>query len=135
MAWYRAVPVKTFKQIYCEEHRCQPPAFFQKIFWRCLPPLAIPFVPFVGGMQSGYFDADRELIRAVGTATSMAEVRDEIRDYFSHPQNRGWLRRVWNIRVSTHRLKRLARLYLQDPGVASSRRVEAESRRESNSRP
>jgi len=66
-------------------------------------------------MESDYFNADRELIRGAGSAVTMAQVKEEIRDYFLTAHNGGWLRRIWSVRVSTNRLRRLARIYLPDP--------------------
>ena len=111
--------VKTFERIYCEESRCDAAQFRRKIFWLTLPPHALPFVPLLGGFNSRYFTADRDLLSGVSRAVTVNQVREEIRDYFADSQNRGWLRTVAHIRISSHRLKRLAKEYLPDPGSNS----------------
>ena len=116
--------MKTFEEAFCKEHRCDPERFRRKVFWRTLPRHAWPFVPFLGGFNSRFFTADRELLSGVSRAENMNRVRDEILDYFMDSQNRGWLHNVANIRVSTHRLKRLAKEYLPDPGSNPSRVVQ-----------
>jgi hypothetical protein len=109
--------VKSFQDLFCEEHRCKEDEFSGKVFWRALYPHAWPFVPFLGGCRSDYFAADRELISGAGRATTMIQLRTEIADFVMDANNRGWLRQRARVRVSTTRLKRLARRYL--PGEDS----------------
>ncbi len=42
----------------------------------------------------------------------MDELRNAIDEFWDHPANRGWLRRVAGFRVSTRRLRRIASEYL-----------------------
>jgi hypothetical protein len=106
--------VKSFQEHFCVEHNCSAEEFLGKVFWLCLNRHAVPFVPFLGGFRSGYFEADRELISSAGRSVNFDQVRGEIRDFFMDPNNRGWLRKRFNMRLSTTRLKRLARRYLPD---------------------
>jgi len=106
--------MKSFQELFCVEHGCSSEDFTEKVFWECLNRHAIPFVPFLGGFWSGYFAADRELISCAGRAVNLGQVRVEIGDFFMDPNNRGWLRKRFQIRLSTTRLKRLARRYLTD---------------------
>jgi len=73
------------------------------------------------GFNSRHFTADRELLSGVRRAVNMGQVKEEIRDYLMDPDNRGWLRKVANIRISSQRLKRLAKRYLPEPGSNPSR--------------
>jgi hypothetical protein len=116
--------VKTFEEAFCEEHRCDRARFLRKVFWQTLPWRAVLFAPFLGGFNSRYFAADRELVYGVSRAVYMGQVREEIRDYFSNSQNRGWLRTVANVRISSQRLKRLAKQHLPERESNPSRVVQ-----------
>ena len=109
--------LKSFQELFCGEQQCPEGKFARKVFWRALYPHAWPFVPFLGGFRSDYFAADRELISGAGRATTMIQLRVEIADFVMDANNRGWLRQRFHVRISTTRLKRLARRYL--PGEDS----------------
>lgn len=106
--------MSTFRDRFCEQHRCSPDAFLQKVFWASLYPHAVPFAAIILLLNREFFSADRALLLAVADATTMRRVRDEVRDYFWDSTNRGWLRRSANIRVSGQRLKNLARRHLPE---------------------
>ena len=108
---------KSFQELFCEAQRCTEGEFARKVFWRALYPHAWPLVPLLGGFRSDYFVADRELLTGAGRATTMDQLRTEIVDYVMDANNRGWLRQRVRVRVSTTRLRRLARQYL--PGSDS----------------
>lgn len=110
--------MKTFQDVFCEKHRCDPERFRRKVFWQTLHPHAVLVAPFLGGFNARLFAADRELLQGVSRAKNMNRVRDEIVDYFLDSQNQGWLHNVANIRISTHRLKNLAKQYLPNPSGA-----------------
>lgn len=106
--------MSSFRDRFCEQCRCSPDAFVQKVFWATLYPHAMPLAALILLFNREFFSADRALILGVAEATSMKRVRDEVRDYFWDSMNRGWLRRRANIRVSGQRLKNLARRYLPE---------------------
>lgn len=114
----------TFLERYCAATGCPPAQFRRRIFWRCLHPLARPFVPLLGGMNSEYFSADRDLIADAARATTLEQLRDDIRDYLHDPRNQLWLRGTLQLRFSTSRLRALARAYLP---AAAQPRVEESS--------
>jgi hypothetical protein len=111
--------MRTFQQIYCDRHRCSPADYHRRLFWQCLYPHAVPFAWLLRVLRPRYFVADDALIRLVADAVTMRVVREEVRDYFWDSNNRGWLRRVANLRVSGQRLKNVARAYLpeSEPGL------------------
>jgi len=112
--------MKSFQELYCAENQCDAEQFLRRVFWQCVRRHAIPFVPFFGGVRSEYFAVDRDLIAGAGQATSVADLKGEIIDHLMDSRNTGWLRRHANIRVSTSRLRRLARRYLSaDEGRSS----------------
>lgn len=101
----------TLAEWYALQTRCSPVAFRFRLFWQTLYPQAKFVAPFLGGIRSKYFAPERELLDAVGRVKTQRQLAEEIRDYFSHPWNVGWWRKVARIRISTHRLRRVTRLY------------------------
>lgn len=79
------------------------------MFRHCLPLYVRPLAACLGGLAGDFFEADRELILGVGRATNMDGVRDEISNFFLHPANKRWLRAAGGVRISTKRLKSIAR--------------------------
>ena len=106
--------MRTFRELYCEKHRCTEQQFVRQLFWKALYPHALPFAPLLLLIRGDYFIADRSLIASVANAVTMHRVREEVRDYFWDSNNRGWLRRVANIRISGQRVKDIARNYLPE---------------------
>lgn len=100
----------SFADRFCEDRRCRLDEFVPMVLRLCLPRRALPAFWLMG--RSKFFDADRELIRAVAGAVAMDQVRNATDDYWSHPANRTWLRRWVGLRLSTLRLRRLAGQYL-----------------------
>ena len=114
----------TFREAYCAKHGCSPEQFANRVFWHALYPHAVPVAPLLIWLNYDYFSPDRSLIANAADATSVARVREEVRDYFWDSSNRGWLRRSARVRVSGERLKNLSRRYLPErapsPGSAAS---------------
>ena len=80
------------------------------MFWHALYRRALPFAPVL--LMGDHFLADEELIERCARVSSIAELDDEIESHRMRPLSRGWLRKRLGIRVSTQRLRRLARQYL-----------------------
>lgn len=108
--------MKSFRERFCEENRCDAQRYVGKVFWRCLHRHALLLVPLLGGPRSGYFAPDMELIAGVGRALSMKQVADEVQHFAMAPGNRGWLRRKANVRVSGKKLMLLAGKYFRSTG-------------------
>jgi hypothetical protein len=96
------------------EEKCPAEQFVSRIFWRTLYPHARVVAPFILLFQRSFFEADRSLISAAGDACDMKRIREDVRDFFWDSNNRGWVRRRINIRVSGQKLKDLAREYLPE---------------------
>ena len=105
----------TFENAFCAARRCAPNEFGRKLFWACLYPHAWPIAVIAGGFASNLFSADRELLNRVAGARTVPEVREEITDYFLEAG--GSLRHRLRLRISTTRLKQLAKQHL--PGADS----------------
>jgi len=99
-----------FSRRFCADRGCAEGEFVPAVMRICISPRARPGLALLG--RSNLFAADRELVEAVAYALSMAEVRHAIDDYWSHPANRSWLRRMLGLRISTLRLRRLASDYV-----------------------
>jgi hypothetical protein len=99
---------KTIEELYCASHKATREQFRKRTFWKCLRRRAIPLAPAILVLDRGYFAPDREMIAYVGMATTMAQVQDELRDYFLDSQNRRWLREHLKVRVSSRRVLRFA---------------------------
>lgn len=110
--------MRTFQQLYCAKHRCTVQQFQRRLFWQGLYPHARLLAGPIRLLHRRFFTADEALVRLVAEATTMRSVREEVRDYFWDSNNRGWLRRVANIRVSGQRVKNLARRYLPESDAA-----------------
>ena len=100
----------TWQEVYCARYDRTPAQFRGGVFWRTLHRHALPVAPLL--LLTGHFDADRQLIANCARARSMRQIREEIEDHRYHPVNRGWLRRQLALRVSTQRLREMAREYL-----------------------
>ena len=109
--------MKTWEEHYCDRHRCTPRQFRRRVFWSALHRHALPLAPLL--LLSDHFAADRDLIFACGRARSMRDLGDDLAAHRYHPHNTGWLRQRLALRLSTHRLRRLARGYL--PGYSLPR--------------
>lgn len=102
----------TFREKYCAASGCRPEEFPCRLFWRCLHRHAVPLVPLITALHPDYFSPDRELISLVARTRTMKELNEEIRDFMNDTRNHRWWRMRVHVRVSTQRLRRVARPYL-----------------------
>lgn len=71
-------------------------------------------MPFLSALQSDYFAPDRDLILNASRARSMRELDEDIRDYMQDSRNHRWWRMRAHVRLSTQRLRGLARRYFAE---------------------
>ena len=102
--------MRTFEESYCDRHRCTPAQFRRWVFWSTLHRHALPIAPLL--LIGDHFSADFGLISSCGRAQTQQHIVEEMEDHRYHPLNTGWLRLGLGLRVSTHRLRKLAREYL-----------------------
>ena len=98
--------MKTFRELYCERRRLDPSQFEEEVLHRSLYPHARLVSWPLRCLNRNYFGADRDFIRGVGGLTCRLDFRSEMSEYFYHPGNRGFLRRVLRLRVSAGQLRR-----------------------------
>lgn len=111
--------VNTFRERYCFACDCRSDHFGREIFRRCLHPHAWLAVPALMLLQPEFFAADRELIARVACARILGDINEEIRDYAHDLRNCNWWRGQAQLRLSTRRLRALARAHL--PTMAAER--------------
>jgi hypothetical protein len=108
--------MKTFQEIYCHSHRCEPQDFNRRVFWRCLYPQAFVIAPLMQLTNSRCFELERELIERVGSVFSRSELDAELK-HFNSRRQLSWLQRRAGIRISTRRLSQLGQTYLTDAQI------------------
>jgi len=96
--------VKTFREIYCERHGIPLQQFERSLLWRALHRQACPFY-WLLWLNRDYSSPDFEFIRGVGELRSRRGFRNEAAEFHYHPKNRGMLRTLLRLRVSSHRLQ------------------------------
>jgi len=98
----------TFAEKFCARHGVTPEKYEEVVLKRSLYPAARLLLPVLV-LKANYLAADREFIRGVGRLTRSSGFDSEALDYLDHPNNRGFLRRVFKLRVSGRRLRRMVR--------------------------
>ncbi|WP_438483351.1 hypothetical protein [Oleiharenicola lentus] len=98
--------MKTFRQLYCEREKIDPAQFDETVFRRSLYPQAWLARGLLRLWNSDYFLPDYDFVNGVGGLAFHSDFRTELSEYYYHPRNRGFLRRVLRLRVSAERLRR-----------------------------
>lgn len=96
--------MKTFRELYCEQRQIASDRYETDLVRRCLHWRARPFY-WLLGMNREYTSPDFDFVRSVGELHSRRQFRDEAAEYFYHPGNGGFFRRVLRLRVSSRRLQ------------------------------
>jgi hypothetical protein len=109
----------TFSEKFCAQNRISPDKFCETVLWLSLPPSA-KAVRWVLLLIPDYFAPDRELINSVGRLKHMEGFDAEVMDFMYDPNNRGFLRRGLNLRVSSRRLHSLVRATFRHEVPATS---------------
>lgn len=115
-----------FAGLYCEKHGIHPSAFTQHVFRRTLYPHARLIAWFIQRVSDDYFMPDLDFVHDVGQITKYREFTAAGMEYGYHPLNRGFLRRVLKIRISTELMQRLVR-ELIDPKPSPGRGIESDT--------
>ncbi|MFH1497481.1 MAG: hypothetical protein ABII82_06610 [Verrucomicrobiota bacterium] len=103
---------KNFQARYCREHDL-PPELYEKVVLRqSLYPHARWLAPLIRLLNPDHFAADLDFVRNVATLTRLRDYNVEVQEFVHHPANDGPLRRTFNLRVSTKRLRRLVKATL-----------------------
>ena len=107
--------MQTFAEKFCLENTIVPGRYRSEVLRRTLYPRAAHVTTLLA-LIPGYFEADYELIDAVGRFRDMKGFANEEADFNQHRGNRGFLRRTLHLRVSVRRLKGLVKATLDRAG-------------------
>ena len=99
--------LKTFRELYCEQHALPSERFEDVLTARAWYPHALPWRWLTGLVYREYYSPDREFVRAVGDLKSRRHFANEATDFHLHRDNRAFARRVLKARVSAERLRRI----------------------------
>lgn len=99
----------TFKTAYCTSLACPPEQFDQQVFRRILHRRILPAAVVLHAINPHFFQVDFELIRAAGEAADSRQLEEYLQEHRLDSRNLHWARRCAFLRVSTRRLRRLAR--------------------------
>lgn len=106
---------KTFAELYCEQHDLAREDFDKVVLHDSLYPTARLLQPFLTLLRPSFFSADLDLVRGTALLRRSRDFSAEIADFFYHPENRSVLRRVFKLRVSVSRLRRILYSTLEHP--------------------
>lgn len=107
--------LKNFRELYCAQHRIPLDRFERELVNRSLHLHAKP-VYWLLGLNRDYTSPDFEFVRGVGELRNRREFRNEAAEYHYHPHNRGLLRTVLKLRVSSHRLQKIFEDEIEEHG-------------------
>jgi hypothetical protein len=116
-AFVEKVNMATFAEKVCAKHGLCPEKYEKIVLRNSLYPAARLLRPVLV-LKANYFAADHEFIRRVGRLTRLGGFEAEVQDFLYDPNNRGFLRRVFKLRASARRLRRMVReLMEQRPSI------------------
>ena len=102
----------TLQDRYCAAHRCSAAQFQRRVFWRSLHRRAYPLAPIILLLNKSYFAPDLSFVEQVGQCAEMGKVWEQTRLYFASPLHKRWLRRRADVRISAHKVIKLAAEFL-----------------------
>ena len=94
--------MRTFADLFCEQHQLAPEEFTDAVFRRCLFRRAWVVAPVILLLNRDYFAEDFEFVARIGRVTTVAQLREKLKGFRLHPWHEPFLRRL-KIRVSGRR--------------------------------
>jgi hypothetical protein len=107
--------VKTFRELYCAQHSISHERYDGELVRRSLHLHALP-IYWLLGLNRDYTSPDYEFVRGVGELRNRRDFRNEAAEYHYHPHNRGLLRSLLKLRVSSQRLQRIFEREIEEHG-------------------
>ena len=104
--------MSTLNEQYVATHGEPGAGVGRHLFRACLHRRALMLAPLIAFCDSDYFAPDRELLERAAQVRSLRELDEEIADFRNDARNQTWWRKYGRVRVSTRRLRRLARRLL-----------------------
>lgn len=117
---------KTLAELYRARHGLNADECVESLLHASLYPHARLLARWLRLIRPRHFAADYEFVMSVGCLRRFRDFPVEADEFAQHPDNRGLLRRTLNLRVSTRRLRRLARQTLH-PELADGERPQDHS--------
>lgn len=105
----------SFADHYCALHGIRPDQFNLHLLKQALYPHARLVRPLLEFACPNYFAADNDFVCEIALLTRYHEFYDSSIEFVHHPENRGLMRRLFLIRVSTDRMRRIVRRTLRIP--------------------
>ena len=102
----------SLRSVYCARANCLREHFARSVFWASLPPNKKVVVMALQWAWPRWFKLDFELVEGVGKATSMQDFENEVVLHYGGIRERSWLRDRLKLRMSLHRLRKVAMTYL-----------------------
>jgi hypothetical protein len=100
---------QNFKSLFCERFDCSFETFETFLFWKSVPPGMRPVAFAISQLRPKFFYWDFDHIRQIAQADSKHEITALINALpYDGVLNQGLLRGVLRVRISGHRLMRLA---------------------------
>jgi hypothetical protein len=106
--------MKTFAERFCAFYGVEPCEYTRAVFHLTAYRRARFLAPILRLFNPDYFACDYNFIRGVGEIERDDELIGEIRYFYWHPWNRGFLRRTLRLRVSAARMTALTRSIMRD---------------------
>jgi hypothetical protein len=107
---------RTFAEAFCEQRGIPSDRYERAVLREVLYPQARIVYPLIRLLCSQYFAVDYDLVRGAGLLNRAGDFPFEATDFNLHPANRRLLRRIFHVRASTTRLRRLVREVLAGEG-------------------
>jgi hypothetical protein len=96
----------TFAQLYCAQRNIAPRHYHDRVLREVLYRPAWWLQPLLR-RTSHYFLADSEFVDGVGRIRTKRELDEEIANFLTHPNNRGFRRSALKLRISVTRMQEL----------------------------
>jgi len=104
---------RTFAELYCEKHGISIDDYARSVLRKTLYLQARPLAPLINLVHSDYFAPDRDFVEDVGRLRHYHDFIGCGLDFSHHPENRGFMRNVLRLRVSTEKMRVLAKSLLR----------------------
>lgn len=99
----------TFQTVFCREFDCPPEAFEEQVFWKCLPSHAKIVARLLMGRRETFFREDFGLIREIASVACRDVVITELNRFHGRNlRDKNWARRLFKIRISGGKLRKLS---------------------------
>jgi hypothetical protein len=98
----------SFRERFCERYHCEPSAFEERAFFKCVPLRVWPLAKILFRRDPGIFKEDLEFMRELGGIRDPLIFKSELNRYHGrNVRERGFIRGFLGVRVSGKRAIKL----------------------------